>query len=366
MRASRIIILILVVVVVAMVGLYAFAVLLSPASGGSNWNSAAGYPLQVSGTLGVAGQQCINSTAYILCIGGLDANGGPRNEVYISSAISSSSSNVSSWTLGSHQYPDNINGQACVAYSGYLYCVGGTYDDNGDDVASSYYAPIGSGGALGAWSSTTAYPIPIDSHYCTAWSGYIYCVGGNNETDGTNADAAPSNSVWYAQLSSLGIGPWDHTTAYPGSLSFPSCFGANGYIYCLGGADINSNSQSADYYATLSSAGVGTWIATTAYPVQETGQACAISSGYMYCVGGETAGGQSPSYTNAVYYAPVSSGGIGTWKQAGSYPLSAGTTCVVNSGYMYCVGGFDGSSVGENSAVYYSPLASFSSVTASG
>ncbi len=329
----------------------------------SPWESAAEYPLQVGGTFGVAAQQCVNSTVYVTCIGGQDANGGPRNEVYSSFGISPSSSNITSWTSDTNQYPQYIHGQSCVVYSGYVYCVGGTYNDNGDDVAASYYAKLGGVGQVGNWSSTMAFPIPIDSQSCVASSSYIYCVGGVNEIDGSKADAAPSNSVWYAQLSSSGVGSWNHSTAYPGNIYYPSCFAAKGYIYCLGGADSNDNSVSTDYYATLSSAGVGTWTQTIAYPVQASGQACAISSGYIYCVGGETAGGQSPSYTNAVYYAAVSNGGIGTWKQAANFPLSVGTTCVISSGNMYCVGGFDGSSVGENGATYYVPLDSLSVAT---
>jgi hypothetical protein len=134
-------------------------------------------------------------------------------------------------------------------------------------------------------------------------------------------------------------------------------------VYCLGGADGSGNAQSADYYATLSPSGVAAWTKTTAYPVQASGQACASSSGYMYCVAGQE--GEN-SYTNAVYYAPVSSGGIGTWKQASSYPVGSETTCVISSGYIYCVGGFDGSSVEENGAVHYASLSSIGSASTSG
>jgi hypothetical protein len=363
MRIPRMIVIVLVIAIIAIVGLYAYTNLFAPETSSSAWDSAPGYPLQVGGTSGVAGQQCVSNAAYVYCIGGQDANGGPRSEVYSSSAISSSSANITSWTSDSNQYPRSINGQACVVYSGYAYCVGGSYDDGGDDVASSYFAPLSSGGVVGSWNSTTAYPIPIDSQYCVASSGYVYCVGGNNETDGTNADSVASNSVWYAQLSASGIGPWSPSTAYPENLYFSSCFADNGYIYCLGGADSSNNAQSADYYASLSPAGVGTWTRTTAYPLQGSGLACAISSGFIYCVGGQ---GELNSYTNAVYYAPISSGGIGTWKQAANYPLSVETTCVISLGDLYCIGGFDGSSVGENNAVYYISLASLSGATTSG
>ena len=363
MKISRIIIVVVAIAIVAIVGLYAFEVLLAPSAPSSSaWRPAAAYPLELSGAYGVAGQQCVNSTTYIYCIGGQDLNGGPRSEIFSSPSISSSSSNITSWASDSVQYPQNIHGQSCVAYSGYVYCVGGSYDDNADDVASSYYAPL-SGDTVGTWSAATAFPIPVDSQSCVASSGYVYCVGGNNETDGTNADSASSNSVWYAPLSSSGIGSWSQTTAYPGNLYFPTCFSSDSYIYCLGGADGNNNAQSTDYYATLSSTGVGTWTKTTAYVVQASGQACAISSGYIYCLGGEE--GEN-TYTGAAYYAAVSSGGIGTWKQMASYPLSIGTTCVISSGSMYCIGGFDGSSAGESSAVYYASLASLSSSSSTG
>jgi hypothetical protein len=61
-----------------------------------------------------------------------------------------------------------------------------------------------------------------------------------------------------------------------------------------------------------------------------------------------------------VYYAPISSAGIGSWKQSSSYPLSIETTCVVTSGNMYCIGGFDSSSAGESSSVSYASLTSLS------
>jgi hypothetical protein len=361
LKTSRKLIIIAVVLIIGVLSLFAYEATLS-SPGSSKWIPAANYPLQVSGSFAVAGQQCVNSTGYIYCVGGQDALGGPRNEVY-SSVLSTSSLNITSWTPEPNPYPQNIHGQSCVAYIGYAYCVGGTYDDGGDDTASSYYAFLGGNGVVGSWNPTTAFPIPIDSQYCAASSGDIYCVGGNNETDGTNADSTASSSVWYAPLSSSGIGAWSLSTPYPANLYFPSCFASTGYIYCLGGADQNNNAQSTDYYAALSSTGVGAWTQTTSYPIQASGQACGFSSGYIYCVGGQEG---SNSYTNAVYYAAVSSGGIGGWKQAGTYPLSVGTTCAISSGYMYCMGGFDDSSQGDTDATYYVPLTTLSNATASG
>lgn len=212
---------------------------------------------------------------------------------------------------------------------------------------------------MGNWSSTTPYPIPADTMSCVSSSSYIYCVGGVNETDGSNADAAATNSVWFAPLSSSGIGAWEHTAAYPASVQYPTCYSAGGYIYCIGGADVNENSVGTTYYAALSSSGVGTWTATTPYPVAASGQACVIASGEILCIGGETS--TSPSYSSSTYYAPISSGGIGSWKAGTSYPLAIGTTCVALSGNVYCVGGFDGSSVMSDNYVEYASLAALTS-----
>jgi len=361
MRTSRIIIVVVVVVIVIVAGLYALGVFSSPApTCTTTWQCAAGYPLEVGGAYAVAGQQCVNSTSYFYCVGGLDANGGPRDEVYYSSSVSSTSPNVTSWTLDSNSYPQYINGQSCVVSSGYVYCVGGSYDSGGDDIASSSFAPLSQTG-IGNWSSTTHYPIPIDTQSCVAASSYIYCVGGENETDGSATDVAETNSVWYAPLSSSGIGTWVHTTPFPSDVFYPSCYVADGYVYCIGGADSNGNSLTNDYYAAISASGVGTWASTTPYPIAASGQACVISSDYMYCVGGVTAPGSSstpPTYTDAVYSAALTVGGIGNWKSVPSFPYSTWTTCLASAGNVYCFGGFDSSSVGEDNIVHYASLTS--------
>jgi hypothetical protein len=227
-------------------------------------------------------------------------------------------------------------------------------------VASSYYATLTNSGAIGEWMSTTPFPIPIDTESCVASSSHIYCIGGNNETDGEAEDAAPSNSVWFAPISSSGIGNWSQTTPYPSNDYFPDCFAAGGYVYCIGGADSNGNSLTTSYFAPLTANGVGPWTQTTAYPVAATGQACAISAGVIYCVGGETAEGSSstpPTFTNSVYYAQISPGGIGTWKQSPNFPESIGTDCAIASNYLYCVGGFNNNG-GVNSIVNYASLTS--------
>jgi hypothetical protein len=361
-KISRIIVIVVVVVLIGIVALFLYESLVTSAPSTSSsavWNSAAQYPLQAGGTYGVGGQECVNSSAYIYCIGGSDVNGGPRNSVFSSNPLSSSSLNISSWTTDSSVYPQTVNAPSCVAYSGNVYCIGGTYDDAGDDTAASYYASLNNG-VVGSWTATTSYPIPIDTQSCVASSGYVYCVGGDNETGGLNSAAANSTSVWYAPVSSSGIGNWTLTNAYPAGTFYPICYASQGYIYCVGGADVNDNAVDSVYYASLSSSGVGAWTQTTAYPAELSSQACVIISSTIYCVGGEGNGG---SYSNAVYFAPVSSSGVGAWTQGPAYPDTAATDCAAVATTVYCIGGFDASSAEITSEVSFATLSAITTTT---
>ena len=359
MRFPKNMIALAVIAVVAVAGIVAYSMLSTPQpSCTSIWRCAAPYPLQGGGTVGVAGQQCGGNSTEIYCVGGVDASGGPRNQVY--SANISASGNITGWRQEPGTYPQNVSGQGCAAISGYLYCVGGIRDNTGDDLSASFYTKILANGGLGSWQPTTPYPVPIDSESCVGWSSHIYCIGGNNETGGTESNVAPSGTVWFAPVNSSGIGEWVRTTPYPPGIFVPSCYATGGFAYCLNGSDSNGDPLGTAYFAPLTADGMGPWAGTTAYPVASVGPSCVIASGHIYCVGGETAGGQSPTFTNFVYFAQISSDGIGPWTQGASYPRDAGTTCVTLQGNIYCVGGFDESPAGLDGVVNYASLNSIS------
>ena len=357
MRFSKTLIVLVVIAAVAVAGISAYSILSPPQpSCTSIWKCAAPYPLQGGGAVGVAGQPCEVSSANIYCMGGVDA-GGPQSDVY--AATVSASGNVTGW-LRVSTYPQNVSGQACAAISGYLYCVGGIHDKSGDDLSASYYTKLLANGSLGAWQSTTPYPIPIDSESCVGWSLHIYCIGGNNETGGIQSNVTPSSTAWFAPVNSSGIGGWTRTTPYPSGIYVPSCYATGGFAYCLNGSDSNEDPLGTAYFAPLTALGVGHWALTTPYPVASVGPSCVIASGNIYCVGGETVGGESPTFTNFVYFAQISSSGIGPWMQGASYPRNAGTSCVTMQDNIYCVGGFDESLVGLGSVVNYASLSSIS------
>src|SRR2546429_3742642 len=99
------------------------------------------------------------------------------------------------------------------------------------------------------------------------------------------------------------------------------------------------------YFAPLSSSGVGSWSSATSYPLNVISPSCVVGSGFAYCIGGDTAthspfGGTFTGFTSAVYFASLSSSGLGSWASTTSYPTVIYTqSCALDSGFVYCIGG---------------------------
>src|SRR2546428_689687 len=200
---------------------------------------------------------------------------------------------------------------------------------------------------LSSWSSTTNYPIGIEFPSCVMSSGFVYCIAGDNSSSLTNA-------VYFAPLLPAGgAGSWSSSTSYPLRLQSQSCVTSSGYVYCIGGDTHGglANSTSAVYFAALSSNGVGSWLPGTRYPLNVISPSCVVGSGFAYCIGGDTAthspfGGTFTGFTSAVYFASLSSSGVGSWASTTSYPTVIYTqSCALDSGYVYCIGGDNGSGV---------------------
>jgi hypothetical protein len=294
-----------------------------------------------------------NSTPipYIYCIGGAVQFGNNTviNATKLTYYAPLSSSGIGNWTT-STPYPINSFESRCVSSNGYIYCIGGETgpppicaSGNGfvacqnryTSTDSIYYAPISSSG-IGNWVASRPYPTSIQDQSCVSFNGYVYCIGGDVPTGGGGGKY--SSSTYYASLSSSGIGTWTASTPYPPNVYVPTCTAYNNYLYCVGS---NTNQT---YYAPISSSGIGTWTPSTAYPqnLYYSLIGCTSSKGYIYCVG----------IDGSTYYAPVSSSGIGAWTASTSYPLHAYShSCISYNDYVYCVGG-------NTTQTYYAPLSS--------
>jgi hypothetical protein len=249
-----------------------------------------------------------------------------------------------SWNVTT-QYPTDIWTQSCVTSDGDIYCVGGLTGTETvkDTVSTVYYAPLSSSG-IGGWISTTNYPVQIRAESCVTASSTIYCVGGYTLS-------AISSDVYYASLSSSGVGQWTRTTSYPTAVWTNSCAASGTGIYCIGGITSSQNESSSVYFAPFSSSGVGQWTSATSYPVGVRQQSCVTSDSDLYCIGGYA--------DTAVYYAPLTSSGLGQWTGTTKYPFTVGVdqaSCATLSGEIYCVGGYTGPTI--SSDVYQATLSS--------
>jgi hypothetical protein len=180
-----------------------------------------------------------------------------------------------------------------------------------DDVI---YAPISESG-IGTWRKA-ALPYgggKIAQTSCIAYQGYLYCVGGNrsNEndpnhvsqpgTDGGTGSDDDKEGVWYAPLSSAsGPGPWLRTTDYPQAVGGLSCVVLGGSVACTGGDPAKT------FWAPLSASGVGTWKSLADYPQTPIRFAgCVSDATTIYCSGGRHADGRLFDHGFAqVYFSP--------------------------------------------------------------
>ena len=333
----------------------------STASPASSTSSASPLPPPVAPESSTY-QSCVTDSGTVYCVEG--------NQTYF--AQLSGSSGMGGWQATT-SYP--LDAGTCVAGSGYIYCVDG--DDQGAASSSVYYAQLSSSG-IGSWKETTSYPFPLDyGPSCVTSGGGIYCLGGNSTVPGTGG----SDLVYYAPISSAGVGQWRQVGIYgysggvpvavlngPGPYvglgSGPACVTSSGDAYCVGGAlcyeTIAGPGCVADRYSFYTVLGSGrgiqlppgasadspsAWANATIYPdlasldssYQDVDNlSCVSASGYIYCVGGGPEGGG----VNATYFAPLSGSGIGSWTATTDYPVGiASASCVTDSGYIYCING---------------------------
>ena len=194
-------------------------------------------------------------------------------------------------------------------------------DTYGYDRNAVYYASL-TGTGLSSWTGTTSYPTSVDTLSCVSDTTYLYCVGGANSAAGLTfySQILPTqtNTATSTETGPVSNG-WTPTTNYPTTIAGEACASSSGFIYCVAGdtspgAINSSGGGGADgtesvYFASLSSSGVGSWQNTTAYP-SGSPQACVIDSGFIYCVG-----------SSGSYYASISSSGVGSWTSTARYPL---------------------------------------------
>ncbi len=198
----------------------------------------------------------------------------------------------------------------------------------------------GQNGTINIWQpDTNSLPNIMATGGAVAADGYVFDEAGN---DNGNVDG----QVYSAKVNSDGtVGTWNTLASLPTThVRFEATVATNGYLYELGGTNGTPTDQSTVQYAQINPNGtLGTWT-TNATPLTAlTSHAAAVAAnGYIYVIGGNTAGGTTGS--TIVYYGKVNAdGSVSSWTTGGALTAAdRDATAVYATGYIIVMGGGNG------------------------
>lgn len=224
-----------------------------------------------------------------------------------------------------------------AAGNGYIYYIGGY--DSSNALTTVSYAKVNANGSVGTWSTTTALPTGRSSGNAVVVNGYLYLIGGYDNTTGL-----PTNGVYYGKINSDGtISSWNSATNLPAADYRAGVTYANGYIYAVGGQNGSFTSQRTVYYGKVNGDGsISSWT-TSANSLPTSNQrslgTSVVANGYIYYMGGS----DDSATKSTVYFASLnpSTGANGAWSAAtnGLPTAVRDATSVVINGYVYVIGG---------------------------
>lgn len=215
-------------------------------------------------------------------------------------------------------------------------------------------------GEIQPWqTNANSLPAPRDAHATVTANGYVYVLGGDDSTSGSPTNG--TTTVYYAKLNADGsLGSFSTTTALPANRVDTMSVVANGYIYAIGGATVNTggNAVTTIYYAKLNADGtIGSWLtAANSLPQARKNGGAVVVNNYLYILGGEN----TSARTRTTFYAKLNAdGSVGGWKcesngtgnDCGTAPttvnnqipfVSSNQAATVANGYIYLVGNDNG------------------------
>jgi hypothetical protein len=312
----------------------------------STWQPSTVALPNITETLGVA---LNGSTAYV--IGGENWNSGNPlfpTKIYHKLAASLYNGNTTGWYSDNlwqdknSNPPNQIVGfsrDLCgVVANGYVYTVGGVYQDtgtvsNGHNYGFAtnqvWYAKIQSSGSLGTWTlSPYTLPAVVQLHGAVVLNNYLYVIGGSNDPYGdTNVSHNVTNVVSYAQISPTTgaiLSAFQPGPTLPGDSENPSgeryktCPVVDGSTIYIAGGENSGGALYTVYYATQSGGVLGSWtpVSSTSelnilgVDTTDAAQAVVYNNGIILMGGDQTGSGND---TNCVFQGTVTGAGDITW-----------------------------------------------------
>ncbi|MBI5357360.1 hypothetical protein HZB74_00710 [Candidatus Saccharibacteria bacterium] len=361
-----------------------------------------------AGQVGRTAMGVVINNGYIYNIGGCANNGCTTMSDNTGYAPINADGSIGSWTVDS---TDTLNGTTGIGaagvsvYNNYVYVVGGA---NGTDyVRNIFRASFNSDGSLGSWTNQADVLPDVDTGAPVNGYGHMYVITRSN-----SATAGNLYIIGGCWTGGTGIGCSNYiSTVYKCDIAHSdgatsSCAITNqlqlteglglmagiyyaGYIYLAGGANESGDAQTRTvFFATINSSGnivradngnaTGGWDTTSDLggSLRRRGVAVGVN-GYIYVIGGHD--GSGPSTLSDIQYAKIdqTTGELNTFTTS-TVTITArwNEGAAAANGYIYIVGGCTSgappgscsaqSGVNEKVQVYNNYSASPASFTSSG
>ena len=206
------------------------------------------------------------------------------------------------------------------------------------------YAPLNANGTVGSWTATTSLLNATYFATSVAYNGYVYGIGGC-------ATACPTTEVDYAQIQPAGYlgapstgtaNAWAGTTGLPAGVSFNSTAAYNGHIYSVGGCTTTcasaASATNAVYFATITNGTIGSWTTATNHLATATYKGSLVASNsHLYYVGGVQSSGADSAVVDITLV--NSNGSINAWSTTALPAGINSASAVAYNGYLYYAGG---------------------------
>ncbi|MEO8105670.1 MAG: kelch repeat-containing protein [Candidatus Saccharibacteria bacterium] len=218
-----------------------------------------------------------------------------------------------------------------VVSGGYLYIIGG-YDGT-TDYNDIQYCPLNAGGSVGTCvQQTSAFTTARSYHTSVVYNGYLYVIGGINS-------GTPLDDIQHCPINSNGsVGTCvQQTAAFTTARYGHTSVVYNGYLYIIGGAGLDD----IQHCPINSNGSVGTCVQqTSAFTTARRGHTSIVYNGYLYIIGG-----YDGSYLDDIQHCRINAdGSVGTCVQQ-TAALASGVsfhTSIVSGGNLYVIGGYNG------------------------
>ncbi len=305
----------------------------------------------------------VYSNGYMYMTGGCSVGAPPATCSTISSlneyveVYNAGNKGNTAWTNSGTVYSSNRVAASSTAYNGYLYVAGGcnaytvgatfalasTFCGTGVQINTVAYAAINADGSLGSWTTSANGIVAAGgdgrANGCLVGLGNtLYYVGGDNSA------ASPRAAVMYSQIGAAGApGVWAQATnGLLNGRAAISCGTFNNRIYATGGLNSVGADTATVYYSPSLSAGgdiTSTWTALTSFTTVRAHHTAVVVGGYLYVMGGDD-GTNALFDTQYVQLDPTTGAAVGSWIATSDMPYGVSYQSAIGAnGYIYLFGG---------------------------